>query len=191
MIVSLFAGGVVLLIIFLISQFVQENAMFDVTLFRKPTFDGASVVAFTISSAMFAMFLYLVLYIQTILGLSPLQTGLRFLPFTVVSFFVAVLSGNLSTRVPIRFLLSGGLLLTAIGLLLMRGLTVSSEWTALLAGFIVAGAGSGSSTPRWRRRRSASCRRSEVGWRRASTTPSARLESPPGSPASARSSRAR
>ena len=103
--------------------------MFDVTLFRKPTFDGASVVAFTISSAMFAMFLYLVLYIQTILGLSPLQTGLRFLPFTVVSFFIAVLSGNLSTRVPIRFLLSGGLLLTAIGLLLMRGLTVSSGWT--------------------------------------------------------------
>ena len=147
MIVSLFAGGVVLLIIFLISQFMQEDAMFDVTLFRKPTFDGASVVAFTISSAMFAMFLYLVLYIQTILGLSPLQTGLRFLPFTVVSFFVAVLSGNLSTRVPIRFLLSGGLLLTAIGLLLMRGLTVSSGWTALLAGFIVAGAGVGLVNP--------------------------------------------
>ena len=96
---------------------------------------------------MFAMFLYLVLYLQTILGLSPLQTGLRFLPFTVVSFFVAALSGNLSTRVPVRFLLSGGLLLTAIGLLLMRGLTVSSDWTALLPGFIVAGAGVGLVNP--------------------------------------------
>ena len=148
--------------------------MFDVTLFRKPTFSGASIVAFTISSAMFAMFLYLVLYIQTILGLSPLQTGLRFLPFTVVSFFVAVLSGNLSTRVPVRFLLSGGLLLTAIGLFLMRGITVTSDWTVLLPGFIVAGAGVGLVTQRWPRRRSASCRRSEAEWPVGSTTPSAR-----------------
>ncbi len=147
LIVSLFAGGAVLLVVFLISQFVQTNAMFDVTLFRKPTFSGASLVAFTISSAMFAMFLYLVLYLQTILGLSPLQTGLRFLPFTVISFFVAAVSGNLSTRVPVRFLLSGGLLLTAIGLFLMRGLTVSSDWTALLPGFIVAGAGVGLVNP--------------------------------------------
>jgi EmrB/QacA subfamily drug resistance transporter len=146
-IVSLFAAGAVLLVAFVISQIVQSNAMFDISLFRKPTFDGASLVAFTISSAMFSMFLYLVLYLQTILGLSPLQTGLRFLPFTVVAFFVAALSGNLSTRVPVRLLLSGGLLLTAAGLLLMRGLTVSSDWTALLPGFIVAGAGVGLVNP--------------------------------------------
>ncbi len=146
-IVSLFAGGVVLLVLFLISQFTRENAMFDVTLFRKPTFSGASIVAFTISAAMFAMFLYLVLYLQTSLNLSPLQTGLRFLPFTVISFFVAAVSGNLSTRVPVRFLLSGGLLMTSLGLLLMRGLTVNSHWTALLPGFIVAGAGVGLVNP--------------------------------------------
>jgi predicted MFS family arabinose efflux permease len=143
----LFTGSAVLLAVFIVSQFVQEQAMFDVSLFRKPTFSGASVVAFTLSSAMFAMFLYLVLYLQTILGLSPLQTGLRFLPFTVVSFFVAAASGNLTERVPVRFLLSGGLALTAIGLLLMRGLTVSSHWTALLPGFIVAGAGVGFVNP--------------------------------------------
>ena len=121
--------------------------MFDVTLFRKPTFIGASVVAFTLAAAMFSMFLYLVLYLQTILGYSPLQTGLRFLPFTIVSFFVAAASGNLSNRVPIRFLLSGGLLLTAVGLLLMRDVTATSSWTALLPGFLVAGAGVGLVNP--------------------------------------------
>src|SRR5947209_3708982 len=147
LIVSLFTGGVLLLIAFLVAEMRQRNAMFDLTLFRKPTFSGASIVAFTISSAMFAMFLYLVLYIQTILGLSPLQTGLRFLPFTVVSFFVAAASGNLSARVPVRFLLGAGLLMTGVGLLLMRGLTVSSDWTALLPGFIVAGAGVGLVNP--------------------------------------------
>ena len=79
--------------------------MFDLSLFRKPTFAARRLAAFSVSSAMFAMFLYLTLYIQTILGFSPLQTGLRFLPFTVVSFFAAVASGNLSARIPVRLLL--------------------------------------------------------------------------------------
>jgi EmrB/QacA subfamily drug resistance transporter len=147
LIVSLFAGGIALLVIFVISQIVQDNPMFDLTLFRKPTFVGASVVAFAVAAGMFAMFLYLVLYLQTILNYSPLQTGLRFLPFTVVSFFAAILSGRLSTNVPVRLLLGGGLFLTGLGLLLMRGLTPTSSWTALLPGFIVAGAGVGAINP--------------------------------------------
>jgi EmrB/QacA subfamily drug resistance transporter len=146
-IVVLFVGSGVLLTVFLISQFVQERAMFDVSLFRKPTFSGASLVAFTMSAGMFAMFLYLTLYIQTLLGFSPLQTGLRFLPFTVISFFVAASSGNLAERIPIRFLLSGGLAMTGVGLLLMRGLTPTSHWTVLLPGFLLAGAGVGLVNP--------------------------------------------
>jgi predicted MFS family arabinose efflux permease len=96
---------------------------------------------------MFAMFLYLTLFLQTSLGLSPLQTGVRFLPFTVVAFFVAAASGNLSERVPVRVLLSGGLVMVGGGLLLMRGLTAASHWTALLPGMIVAGAGVGLVNP--------------------------------------------
>jgi predicted MFS family arabinose efflux permease len=137
----------VLLVAFLVSQLVQRSPMFDLSLFRKPTFSGASLAVFAVSAGMFAMFLYLTLYIQTLLGFSPLQTGLRFLPFTVVSFFAAVASGRLSARVPIRFLLGGGLLLAGAGLLLMRGLTPTSHWTALLPGFVVAGAGVGLANP--------------------------------------------
>jgi EmrB/QacA subfamily drug resistance transporter len=147
LIVSMFACSAVLLALFVVSQFVQSEAMFDVSLFRKPTFTGASLVAFTIAAAMFAMFLYLVLYIQTLLGLSPLQTGLRFLPFTMISLVLSVASGNLSTRVPVRLLLSSGLVLVGLGLLMMRGLTPTSDWTALLPGFIVAGAGVGLVNP--------------------------------------------
>jgi EmrB/QacA subfamily drug resistance transporter len=146
-IVSLLAGSLVLLVAFLISQFVQSNPMFDLALFRKPTFDGAAAVAFAISASMFAMFLYLTLYLQTILGFSPLQTGLRFLPTTGVMFFVSAVSGNLSARVPVRLLLGSGLALVGAGLLLMRGLTASSDWTALLPGFLVAGAGVGLVNP--------------------------------------------
>jgi EmrB/QacA subfamily drug resistance transporter len=145
--VALLAGSAVLFTAFVISQRVEKTPMFDLSLFRKPTFTGASVVAFTVSAGMFAMFLYLVLYLQTQLGLSPLQTGLRFLPFTVVAFFTSIASGNLTTRVPVRFLLGSGLALTGLGLLLMRGLTPSSEWTALLPGMIVGGAGVGLVSP--------------------------------------------
>jgi EmrB/QacA subfamily drug resistance transporter len=147
MIVSLLAASFLLLTIFIVSQFRQRNAMFDVTLFRKPTFVGGSIVAFALSASMFAMFLYLTLYLQTILNLSPLQTGLRFLPTTVVSFFVSGIAGKLSARAPVRLLLGGGLILVGVGLLLMRGLTASSGWTALLPGFIVAGAGVGLVNP--------------------------------------------
>ncbi len=146
-IVAMFSASVVLLILFVVAEIVQDHPMFDLSLFRKPTFGGAAIVAFTVSSSMFAMFLYLTLYIQTLLGFSPLQTGLRFLPFTVVSFFAAMASGNLSARMPVRFLLSAGLALTGLGLFLMGGLQPYSDWTALLAGFIVAGIGVGLINP--------------------------------------------
>jgi EmrB/QacA subfamily drug resistance transporter len=147
LIVALFAGSAVLLVIFLITQVVQAHPMFDLSLFRKPAFDGAALAAFTLSAAMFAMFLYLTLYLQTLLGLSPLQTGIRFLPVTVLSFFVAMISGAVSARVPVRLLISSGLVLVGVGELLMRGLTVSSDWTSLLPGFIVTGAGIGLVNP--------------------------------------------
>ena len=68
---------------------------------------------------MFSMFLYLTLYIQDVLGYGPLQAGLRFLPITLLSFFVAPISGRLSVRVPVRLLLGCGLLLVGVGLLTM------------------------------------------------------------------------
>jgi EmrB/QacA subfamily drug resistance transporter len=146
-IIAMFAGAAVLLVLFLVSQALQENAMFDLSLFRKPTFTGAAIVAFAISASIFALFLYLTLYLQTILDLSPLQTGLRFLPTTLLSFVVAAVAGNLSARVPVRLLLGFGLALVGAGLLLESDLSSTSHWTALLAGFIVGGAGIGLVNP--------------------------------------------
>ena len=69
--------------------------MLDLSLFRMPSFAGVSIVAFALSAGMFAMFLYLTLYIQDVLGFSPLQAGLRFLPMTLLSFVVAPIAGRL------------------------------------------------------------------------------------------------
>ena len=118
--------------------------MLELRLFRIPTFTGGAIVAFTIAASMFAMFLYLTLYLQNVLGISPLGTGLRFLPLSMISFFVAAAAGPLSERFPVRLFLGGGLVVTGIALVLMQGLSDASRWTALLPGFCLAGSGSGS-----------------------------------------------
>jgi hypothetical protein len=104
-------------------------------------------VAFFLSAGMFALFLYLTIYMQGVLDFSPLEAGLRFLPLTVLGFVVAPISGALSNRVPIRILLGVGLTIVGIGLLLMHGVSVGSTWTTLLAGFILAGIGIGTTNP--------------------------------------------
>jgi len=142
-IVSLLTVAVLLLIAFVASQAVERNGMVDLTLFRRPAFVGAQTTAFTISASMFAMFLYLTLYLQNILGLTPLQTGLRFLPLSIISFVAAPIAGRLSARVPIRILLGTGLALNAVAMWLMSRVSTSSDWTVLLPGFIVAGIGIG------------------------------------------------
>jgi EmrB/QacA subfamily drug resistance transporter len=146
-IVSMLSGAGVLLTLFLVAESLQERPMLDLSLFRRPAFAGASLVAFTLSGSAFAMFLYLTLYIQNILGYSPLQAGLRFLPTTLLMFAVAPLAGRLSVRVPIRMLLGVGMLLIGAGLLAMTAVTPSSGWTALIPGFALQGVGVGLVNP--------------------------------------------
>jgi EmrB/QacA subfamily drug resistance transporter len=140
-------GSAVLMVAFLLIERRSAHPMLDLNLFRKPAFNGVSAVAFSLSASMFAMFLYITIYIQSVLGYSPLEAGLRFLPLTLLSFGVAFVSGTISDRVPTRYLLGIGLGTVGVGLLLMHGVDANSDWTALLAGFFVAGAGIGLTNP--------------------------------------------
>jgi EmrB/QacA subfamily drug resistance transporter len=145
--VALYVVAVVLLAAFVAAELRQAEPMLDLSLFRVPTFTGAQIVAFSISAAMFSQFLYLTLYLQNVLGYSPIQAGLRFLPLSVISFFVAPIAGRLSSRLPVRVLLGGGMGLVGVALLLMHGLTPSSSWTHLLPGFLISGIGIGMVNP--------------------------------------------
>jgi EmrB/QacA subfamily drug resistance transporter len=146
-IVAPLSAAVVLISLFVAIQLRRRHAMLDMSLFRVPAFGGVSIVAWALSAGMFAMFLYITLYIQDVLGFTPLEAGLRFLPVTLLSFFVAPISGNLLNKVPARFLLGGGLIVVGIGLLLMHGVAVGDSWTGLLPGFILAGIGIGMTNP--------------------------------------------
>src|SRR4051794_25085154 len=140
-------GAAALIFGFVIMESLRSEPMLDLSLFRKPAFAGVSIVAFTLSASMFSMFLYLTLYLQNGLGFTPFETGLRFLPLTVISFFVAGAAGRLVHSVPARVLFGIGLGLVGLGLILMHGITPASGWTTLLGGFIAAGAGVGLVNP--------------------------------------------
>jgi EmrB/QacA subfamily drug resistance transporter len=146
-IVTFLLVATALLVAFVIAEHRQARPMLDLTLFRRPAFTGASIVAFSISASIFAMFLYLTLYIQDVLHYGALQAGLRFLPVTLLSFAVAPVAGRLSVRVPVRLLLGGGLVLVSGGLLAMTAVSASSDWTALIPGFVLTGAGIGMINP--------------------------------------------
>ncbi len=146
-IVACLVAAVVLLAAFVAIELRRENSMLDMSLFRTPSFTGVSIVAFALSAGMFSLFLYLTLYIQDVLGYSPLQAGLRFLPLTLLSFVVAPIAARLSDRIPFRALMGVGLLTTAAGLILAHGIAPGDSWTTLLPGFLLIGAGVGMTNP--------------------------------------------
>jgi EmrB/QacA subfamily drug resistance transporter len=146
-IVAALAGSAALLMAFVVVELRRPEPLLDVRLFRVPAFTGASVGALAISAALFSMLLYFVLYLQNVLHYSALETGVRLLPITLAAFFFSPLAAKLAERVPLRLLLGGGLAITGAGLLAMHGLDADSEWTALLIGFLLAGAGAGFVNP--------------------------------------------
>jgi EmrB/QacA subfamily drug resistance transporter len=147
LILSLLAAAAVLLVAFVVIERRAREPMLPLELFKRPAFTGVQIAAFAVSSSLFALFLYLTLYLQNYLGLSPFDAGLRYLPITVASFFAAPLAGALLSRVPARVMLSIGLAGVGVGLLLMRGVDAGDDWTTLLGGFLVAGAATGLINP--------------------------------------------
>jgi MFS family permease len=91
--------------------------------------------------------LYLVLYLQDILGYSPLGTGVRVMYLSGAILVSATVAGRLSSRMPVRLLIGPGLIIIGVSLLLMRGLNAGSTWTHLIPGMIVAGVGVGLVNP--------------------------------------------
>ena len=144
---GLLAGSAVLLVVFVLAEWLQRDPMLDLSLFRRPAMTGVLVAAFTFSASIFAMFLYLTLYLQEVLGYGPFAAGLRFLPMTTLAFLVAPVAGKLTVRVQARYLFGLGLLFVALSCELMSHVQADSSWTVLLPGFVAAGIGVGVTNP--------------------------------------------
>jgi EmrB/QacA subfamily drug resistance transporter len=142
-----FAAAAVLITAFLIAERRSDHPMFDLGLFRLPTFSGGAIAAFGISASIFSMFLYLTIYLQDVLEYSAFQTGIRLIVASGAIFLAAWPAGRLTAHVPIRALIGPGLLLVGGGLLWMRGLDAGSSWTHLVPGLIMSGVGVGFINP--------------------------------------------
>jgi predicted MFS family arabinose efflux permease len=141
------AAAALLLAAFVAVERRAPAPMLAPALFRIPAFTGTALVAFAQSLALYPLFLFLAIYLQDVLGYTPLETGLRLLPITLVLFAVAPLSGRYTARVALRVPLVAGLVLIAAGLLLMAGLEPADDWERLLPGFVVGGIAIGVISP--------------------------------------------
>jgi len=146
-IVASLAVGAALLAAFVAIELRSRSPLLDLRLFRVPAFTGASLASFAVAASVFSMLLYIVLYLQNVLGLSPLEAGVRLLPITAMAFVFSPLAARLSERVPLRALIGVGLGVAGAGLLVAGGLDADSEWTALLSGLLLMGAGIGLVNP--------------------------------------------
>jgi EmrB/QacA subfamily drug resistance transporter len=140
-IVALLAVAVVALAGFFAIEPRVREPMVDFSLFRSRTFLGANGVAFIVSFAMFAMFFFTALYMQNILGYSPIEAGVRFLPSTLMIVLIAPLAGRLTDRVGPRPLIVGGLSLVTFALFLQTRIDVGTGYGLLLPAFILMGIG--------------------------------------------------
>jgi hypothetical protein len=142
LILGLFAAAAVLLAAFVAVELRQQRAMFDLSLFRNRAFCGVSIGA-----GMFAAFPYLTLYLQNLLGYSPLQGGVRLLPATVFVFLVPIAARRFASGLAAGLLLGSGMALVAGGLAVMGRISDHSRWTVLLPGLILVGIGIGLANP--------------------------------------------
>jgi EmrB/QacA subfamily drug resistance transporter len=142
-IVTLLIAAAVGLAGFVVIERKVRAPMVNFAFFRSRSFLGANIVGFFVSFAMLAQFFFLALYMQNILGYSPLQSGIRFLPSTLVLVVMGPLAGRLTDRVGPRPLMTLGLLVVSLSIFLQSGITVHTTYLRLLPGFVLMGMGIG------------------------------------------------
>ena len=146
-IVASLAGAAALLAAFVVVEGRSREPMLPLRLLSQPRFAGPQVAVFGIASSFFAVFLYLTLYLQTVLGLSPIETGLVYLPGTFLVFAVSGMTAQMGANASPAKIATIGLLLVAAGQAAMLVIGVDSSWTAILPGLLLASLGTGLFNP--------------------------------------------
>jgi EmrB/QacA subfamily drug resistance transporter len=127
------ALAAVLLVAFLQVQIVSSNPLVPVRLFKSHSVAGADVGALFIGAGVFAMFFFLILWMQQVNGWSPVKAGVAFLPMTLLIGTAAGVSSNLLAKIGPRPLLLVGPLLASFGMLqLGLRLQVDSSYVTVI-----------------------------------------------------------
>jgi EmrB/QacA subfamily drug resistance transporter len=140
-ILAAFAIAAVSLVGFVLLERHQRIPMLDLALFRNRTFGGANAAMLFVGLAMFGTFFYVSLYVQNVLGWSPVQAGASFLPMTFLIIVLAPRTGALTDRVGSRWLVGVGMLLLAAMLFYYTFLGAHSSFFTLLPALVAGGVG--------------------------------------------------
>jgi EmrB/QacA subfamily drug resistance transporter len=127
--------------VFVLLELRQPLPMLDLSLFRQRTFSGANLAMGLVGLAMFGIFFFNSLFLQTVLRYSAVRAGATFLPMTVLIVLVAPAAGNIADRIGSRWLMGAGMILLAASLLLFAGLDQRSTFWDILPGLLVGGFG--------------------------------------------------
>ncbi|HYX88231.1 MAG TPA: MFS transporter [Gaiellaceae bacterium] len=141
-IVGMLTAGLVVLGLFLLWESRSKAPMLPLRFFRNRTFSAANAASLLMFFGMFGSIFLLAQFFQTVQGYSPLQAGLRILPWTAMPIVVAPIAGALSDRIGGRPLMAVGLALQAAGLAWIAAVsTPTVEYAELVGPFIISGVG--------------------------------------------------
>jgi EmrB/QacA subfamily drug resistance transporter len=140
-ILAAFAIAAIALTAFVLLELHQRLPMLDLTLFRNKTFAGANTVMLLVGFAMFGVLFFVSLYVQQILGYSPIQAGAAFLPWTVLIVLLAPQAGRMSDRAGSRWLVAGGMTVLAGALFLFSRMSADESYWSMLPAMILGGIG--------------------------------------------------
>ncbi len=134
---GLFAAGIVLLAAFVAIESRSEAPLMRLSIFRVRSLAVGDAALLLVGSAMFGMFYFASLYVQQILGYSPLKAGLAFLPVTAGIMIGAGAAQQLIKRFGVRNVAAAGTTLAALGLLVLTQLPVHGSYAGnLLTGLL-------------------------------------------------------
>jgi EmrB/QacA subfamily drug resistance transporter len=141
-IVGSIAAGAALLVAFVVWEHRAAAPMLPMRFFRSRAFSATNATSLAMFFGVFGSIFLLSQFFQTTQGLSPLESGLRVLPWTIMPMFIAPVAGLLSDRIGARPLMASGLALQAIAIgWLAAETTPTVAYSALIAPFILAGTG--------------------------------------------------
>jgi EmrB/QacA subfamily drug resistance transporter len=132
------AIGIALLVAFFFIERRALRPLVPLRIFASRTLTAANLVVFLLGSAVFAMWYFVSLYLQQVLGYSPIKAGLSFVPMTMAIVVGSTFAGRNAERIGPGRLLTAGMTLIAIGMLLFTRMTTDGSWASdvLLPGVI-------------------------------------------------------
>jgi EmrB/QacA subfamily drug resistance transporter len=137
------AGSVVLLVAFAFIERRSKEPLMPLSIFSNRNRSASFAVMLCIGIALFALFYFLTLYLQNILGWSAIRTGVGFLPMTIGIIIAAGLTSQLVSKIGVRLPLIVGSGASVVGMLWITRITVSSSYVDILGPLIVIALGLG------------------------------------------------